>query len=116
MDRERVERGRRHGRDERIVREQARATAEILDAEYGERGITAWALCPGLVLTKLGLSERPTHPERALSTSELANVLRVAAPARKGQARPPGARADKREPLRPARYVTGQPSSQRACG
>lgn len=54
-----------------------RVFTEILDAEYGERGITAWALCPGLVLTELGLSERPTHPERALSTSELANVLRA---------------------------------------
>ncbi len=53
-----------------------RVLTELIDAEYGERGITAWAICPGLVETPMGAAEHPTYPERALTTDDVAEVVR----------------------------------------
>lgn len=53
-----------------------RVLTELIDAEYGELGITAWALCPGLVNTRMGLAESPSHPERALTADDVAEAVR----------------------------------------
>ncbi len=59
-----------------VSKHAVRVLTELIDAEYGERGITAWAICPGLVETPMGNAEHPTHPERALTTKDVAEVVR----------------------------------------
>lgn len=80
LDRQYCERGwrLRLPRDEcvRVSKHALRVLMELIDAEYGQRGITAWAVCPGLVGTRMGLAEHPSHPEHALTAGELAEVVR----------------------------------------
>jgi NAD(P)-dependent dehydrogenase (short-subunit alcohol dehydrogenase family) len=53
-----------------------RVLTEVIDAEYGQLGISAWAVCPGLVDTQMGLAEQATHREYALTADELAEAVR----------------------------------------